>query len=239
MLWIRRGRGLEYWNLRRWPLATLGPPTPQSAPDVADAADASTETESRALEERGASREHADAVGATSPNTGRGGRRRWLDALAVLALVAAIVYLHTCVVRIAFITQGSMISAISPGDRVLVHLAAYNKEPPQRGDIIALRSGADGGHEVKRVIGVGGDELMVGWGIVFRNGKPLDEPYVHQVMFPEDPVRVTLGEDQLFVMGDNRNGSEDSRDYGPIHESQVLGRVCWRILPLGRAGPVR
>jgi len=158
--------------------------------------------------------------------------------LAVVALVAAMLYLHLRVVRVAFITSGSMMPTINPGDRIVVHLSAYNGGPAQRGDIVALAGGAEGGFEVKRVVAVGGDEVLVAWGVVFRNGEPIEESYVRQPMFLEDPVRVELDDGELFVMGDNRNASEDSRDYGPVRESEVVGRVCCRMLPLSRAGVI-
>jgi signal peptidase I len=211
----------------------------QSAPRLGDAAAPTAAAGNEAGEEPGADPKGTDPLQWTSPSRRGRGKRRWLDALAALALVAAIVYLHLEVVRVAFIGEGSMLPAISPGDRVVVSLSAYHTRPPRHGDVVAFRCDAEGGYLVKRVIGVGGDELTVGWGMVLRNGKALDEPYVDQAMFPEDPVRVVLGEGQLFVLGDSRNGSEDSRDYGVVSGSQVLGRVCWRILPLGRAGPIR
>ncbi|MBM3477479.1 MAG: signal peptidase I, partial [Armatimonadetes bacterium] len=65
------------------------------------------------------------------------------------------------------------------------------------------------------------------------------EPYIAEPMVRERPVAGRLDPDELFVMGDNRNHSEDSRDYGPIRESQVKGRIFYRIWPLSRAGRVR
>lgn len=236
MLVLRRREGPERRSLSRSSRGVTSVLEPQPAPDAVDTIRPSIDTARPLPDAGGPSTEAPDSGG-----PGRAARRRprWLDVLATVALVAAILYLHARVVRVAFITSGSMVPTINPGDRVVVALSAYAEEPPRRGDVIAVRAGTDGGYEVKRVIGVGGDVLLVGWGLVLRNGKPCNEPYVHQAMFPEDPVRVTLGEAQLFVMGDNRNSSEDSRDYGPVDESEVLGRVCWRILPLGRAGAVR
>lgn len=159
--------------------------------------------------------------------------------LAVSALVALFVYLDTQVACVVFVTEGSMIPSINPGERVLVNLAAYRSRPPQRGDIVVTKDDGRGDREIKRVIGVPGDVIVVGYGLVHRNGELLKEPYVRQAMLLEDPIKVVLGEGELFLMGDNRNVSEDSRDYGPVPADRIAGRVCWRLLPLGRAGRIR
>ena len=167
-------------------------------------------------------------------------RRRPLaiDLLAVGALLALLAYLHTRVVRVALVTSGSMMTTVNPGDRLLIHLGAYKDEPPQRGDVIAFWHDDPGDYEVKRVVAVGGDTIVVGWGLVFLNGQILDEPYIRRPMLLERRVEAVLADGELFVMGDNRNSSGDSRDFGSIYEEKVLGRVFQCILPLERIGPV-
>lgn len=162
-----------------------------------------------------------------------------LNMLAVGGLIAALLYLHTRVVRVAYIPTGSMTPTLRPGDRVLVSLAAYRKHSPQRGDVVAFWDPESHEHQVKRVVAVGGDTISIHWGAVFLNGEVLDEPYLAQPMLLETPLIRDIGPGQLFVMGDNRNASEDSRDSGPIGEEAVLGRVFFRILPLRSAGSVR
>jgi signal peptidase I len=166
-------------------------------------------------------------------------RSKWVDLLAVGALVAVLLYLHTRVVRVVYVTTGSMMTTINPGDRLLVHLSAYNDHPPRRGDIVAFWAEDEGDYEVKRVIAVEGDVLTILWGAVLLNAEPLEEPYISQAMLPEQPAAYPLKQGELFLMGDNRNESEDSRDYGPVYRDRVMGRVFYRILPLGRIGPVR
>ena len=231
MLLICGWRGREGPGLR---LATPSPVSPQSARDTADATRAPTGRNGAADGQDGT----PDTNELTPPTKAARRRRRWLDVLAVVALLTVILYFHLRVVRVAFITSGSMMPTINPGDRIVVHLSAYNNGPPQRGDVVALAGGEEGGFEIKRVVGVPADELVVAWGVVFRNGKPINESYVRQAMFLEEPTRAKLGDGELFVMGDNRNASEDSRDYGPVPESEVVGRVCCRILPLSRASVI-
>ncbi len=186
-------------------------------------------------------REHKRPDG-ESQVTARPRLRRYrplLNILAVGALVVLLLYLHTRVVRVAYIPTGSMTPTLQPGDRALVSLAAYRRHPPKRGDIIAFWEPGSNEHQVKRVIAVGGDTISIFWGVVFLNGEILKEPYVVQPMLPETPLNRPVEPGELFVMGDNRNESEDSRDNGPIPEDAVLGRVFFRLLPLRSAGAIR
>lgn len=185
--------------------------------------------------------------GAEKPDIGSGatarpGLRRYrpiLNIVAVGGLVVLLLYLHTNVVRVAYIPTGSMTPTLKPGDRALVSLAAYRRHPPKRGDIVAFWDPVADEHQVKRVVAIASDTVSIYWGVVFLNGHILEEPYVAQPMLPETPLNIEVPEGELFVMGDNRNASEDSRDTGPIPEDAVLGRVFFRILPLRSAGRVR
>ncbi len=183
--------------------------------------------------------EEAEGRGPTPARGRLATYRAIINICAVGGLVAGLLYLHTRVVRVAYIPTGSMTPTLRPGDRVLVNLAAYRRHPPQQGDIVAFWDPLSEEHQVKRVIAVAGDVVSIHWGVVFLNGKLQREPYVTQPMLPEAPFSEEIKPGQLFVMGDNRNASEDSRDNGPINEAAVLGRVFFRILPLRSAGSVR
>jgi signal peptidase I len=183
--------------------------------------------------------EEAEGRGRTPARGRLGPYRAIINICAVGGLVAGLLYLHTRVVRVAYIPTGSMTPALRPGDRALVNLAAYRRHPPQRGDIVAFWDPSSKEHQVKRVIATAGDVISIHWGVVFLNGKLLREPYVTQPMLPETPLNKEIEPGQLFVMGDNRNASEDSRDNGPIGEDAVLGRIFFRILPMRNAGFVR
>jgi signal peptidase I len=90
---------------------------------------------------------------------------------------------------------------------------------------------------VKRVVGLPGEEVEVVDGRVFINGKPLKEDYaVFEGKTLTGRVKVRLGRNQYFLMGDNRNDSRDSRSFGPVERRMLLGRPLFRILPLSRAG---
>jgi signal peptidase I len=92
---------------------------------------------------------------------------------------------------------------------------------------------------IKRVIGLPGDTINCRGGKLFRNGRPVTEPYLDPGTPTESCTRTTVPPGQLFVMGDNRDNSQDSRVFGPIQESDVVGRAFVRIWPLNHTGWLR
>jgi signal peptidase I len=192
----------------------------------------------------------------TTPGTGgdgRGPRRsRWLGeglAVVVIAVVVAIL-LRTFVVQTFFIPSGSMEPTLQIGDRILVNKLSYHLHSVQRGDIVVFsRPPAEncGGPEVndlvKRVIGLPGDVISLSGGYDYIDGKRLDEswlPSVDQGVTEAGPpgnaanlahpYRVPAGD--YFMMGDNRTDSCDSRWWGPISKSLIVGKVEVRIWPV-------
>ena len=108
---------------------------------------------------------------------------------------------------------------------------------PQRGDIVILHDPRDhaGKELVKRVIGLPGEVLEISAGRVYINGRLLDEPYIHQKWSGEKP-RVLIPEGDYFVLGDNRDGSADSRYFGLVPRDLIVGKVALRTWPAGDAG---
>jgi signal peptidase I len=92
---------------------------------------------------------------------------------------------------------------------------------------------------IKRVVGLPGDTINCRGGQLVRNGKPVDEPYLDQGTQTDCDKRITVGPGQLFVMGDNRGNSQDSRFFGPIPREDVVGRAFVRIWPLNHVGWLR
>lgn len=154
-----------------------------------------------------------------------------------LALVLAF-GVRATVAEARFIPTTSMVPTIQVDDRVLVEKVSYWFAPPGRGDIVVCRAPAATGFQddlIKRVVGLPGETLRVEAGKVFIDGKPLNEPYLH-----EAPT-YTLSErkipaDSLFVMGDNRNNSADSHVWGYLPVENVIGKASFRYWPLHRLG---
>lgn len=164
----------------------------------------------------------------------------WFDAV-IFALVLVLVLLVVAV-RTVRVDGSSMVPTLTDGDQLLAYSLGYT---PQRGDVIVVDGYTQYGEPlVKRVIGVGGDQIDINFatGQVYVNGTLLDEPYISapttrsaDVTFP-----LIVPEGQLFVMGDNRPYSMDSRysEIGFIDERDVLGKVFMRLLPIGTTGKI-
>lgn len=91
-----------------------------------------------------------------------------------------------------------------------------------RGDIVVVQSGSPFRRLIKRMIAIPGDTLQIHGNVVYVNGEALDEPYLYEAMRTQDIAPMTLGEDQFFVLGDNRNISADSRYYGLFSRADIL-----------------
>ena len=161
----------------------------------------------------------------------------WYDALAVA--VAAIAVVFTFCVRIVKVDGHSMDPTLSNGERILINLLAK----PDYGDIVVVDGYTSYGKPlVKRVIGKGGDTIDIDFtaGVVYRNGVALDEPYTAEPTYLYESVEfpITVPDGRLFLMGDNRNNSTDSRDsrVGCVDERDIMGAAMLRILPFGKIG---
>jgi len=166
----------------------------------------------------------------------------WLQAL-VTALVCLIL-LFTFVSRVVTVKGISMQPTLYERDIMLLWEGNYT---PQRGDIVVLtKETFEADSVVKRVIALGGDTLDIdyGAGTVTVNGEILDEPYINEVMqqmsWMENTDNVTVPEGSIFVMGDNRNHSSDSRNprCGMVDTRYLLGKVVFMIRPFSYIGTI-
>lgn len=168
---------------------------------------------------------------------------RWMLEWVVLIAVAFVLALgiKTFIVQPFVIPSGSMEPTIQIGDRVLVNRFIYRFTSPARGDIIVFEPWRRGQPDlIKRIVAVGGDTIAMGRDGRFTiNGKPIDEPFIA----PQNrrtqpggllPYKVPSG--MVFVMGDNRNNSGDSRFNGPVAVSGIVGKAFVRYWPIGRIG---
>ncbi|HEV3152741.1 MAG TPA: signal peptidase I [Candidatus Baltobacteraceae bacterium] len=151
--------------------------------------------------------------------------------VAVLAVLALAFFMRT-----PQVFGLSMAPHIASGEIVLINTMSYRFGAPGRGDIIAFRhDGPTPQIFIKRIIGVPGDHVRIDLGRVFVNGTPLNEPYVQYPdvrSFPD----VIVPADSLYVLGDNRAASDDSRFWGFVPRRDVLGKALAGIWPLGHFG---
>ena len=158
-------------------------------------------------------------------------------------LVLCLSYLFITYVGQRTEVQGSsMESTLSNGDQLIVDKISYRFHDPKRFDIIVFPFRyEENTFYIKRIIGLPGETVQIdSLGNIIINGEVLEESYGKEII--RDPGRaidpITLGEDEYFVMGDNRNNSSDSRveSVGNIHRDEIIGRAFIRIWPLSNFG---
>ena len=133
--------------------------------------------------------------------------------------------------RIPQVTGPSMLPHVQPGELVLINTLAYRLGPIQRGDIVALdHDEATAQTFLKRVVALPGDRVRIERGTLFVNDRAVSEPYV-SFPDPRDVPEVTVPAHGLYVLGDNRAESEDSRLWGPVDESAVIGKAIVGLWP--------
>jgi len=169
---------------------------------------------------------------------------KWTAEMAESALMAvALVFLliRPFIVQAFFIPSGSMEPTLEERDHILVNKFIYRFSEPKRGDIVVFKCPPQADLQekdyIKRLIGLPGDTIEVTDGVVYRNGKALRELYIKfpgEIDYEMPPVKVTKGE--FFVMGDNRNNSNDSHKWGQLDRNRVLGKAMLTFWPFGRAG---
>lgn len=174
--------------------------------------------------------------------------RDTIEAIVVALLLAFVI--RAFIVQAFKIPSGSMLETLQIGDHLLVTKFAYDVRlpsnvwldttdgkvlfkvsDPKRGDIIVFKFPEDETKDyIKRVIGLPGDTIELRDKVVYINGEPLDEPYVRHTKLDNMPIRDNFGpytvpEGSYFMLGDNREGSFDSRWWGPVKREKIVGKA--------------
>ena len=190
-------------------------------------------------------------------------KRSFLRELPVLVVIAFVVALliKTFVLQAFYIPSGSMEPTLMIGDRVLVEKVSYRFTSPHRGNVVVFEKDLFGGTTgqstsfwggiensikglfgfptgnsedlIKRVIGVAGDTVEGKDGKVYVNGSPIAEPYLPSGVQTSSFPATKVPEGKIFVMGDNRGNSDDSRNFGPVPVDTVVGHAFLVIWPPG------
>ena len=172
----------------------------------------------------------------------------WTKAI-VIALVVSLI-LKNYVLTLAKVDGQSMEPTLQHADRMYVNKLFYT---PEKGDVVIVETNdPNAPFYIKRVIATEGDTVFINFstGDVFVNDEIIEEPYIAEKTFlvgsyiydlikngsfsRENPI--VLGEDEVFVMGDNRNNSKDSREIGPVHTDDIIGHAVFRFWPLNNMG---
>jgi signal peptidase I len=163
----------------------------------------------------------------------------WLRDLVISLAISAfiIIFLYQPVK----VEGTSMMPSLDDQERIFVNKFVYRIEAIQRGDIVVFRYPRDPSKSyIKRVIGLEGDHIRIDDGLVYVNGKALDEDYVPGAYaddrsYPE----IVVPPHSYFVLGDHRSMSNDSRDFGPVNDNFIYGKAVFGYWPMDKLGRLR
>lgn len=164
----------------------------------------------------------------------------WLKSIVIASLIILLMFSFA---RPSWVVGPSMEKTMAEGDLLLVQATSYLFGKPQRGDIVVVNShqqinDIDDANIVKRVIGLPGERVVIDYGHVYIDNQLLKEPYLYGDNTPNSGEWL-VPEGHVFVMGDNRNHSSDSRDrFGYIAIDDIKGKVYWRVYPFSKFGAI-
>jgi signal peptidase I len=149
-------------------------------------------------------------------------------------VIVVLLLIRSFVVEPARVHSDSMMPTLPPGAVLLIDKVSFRVREPRRGDIVIAHDPRSGGSIVKRVVALGGDSVGIEDGVLVVNGTTVDEHYIDNgnmdgFYFGPDVVPIH----HVFLMGDNRDTSEDSRSFGPVDVGDIDGRVLGKIWPFG------
>lgn len=168
----------------------------------------------------------------------RAPRRRRTAGLATVTALASIALVATAtrafVAHPVVVESASMAPTLDAGDVVLVSRRDPDLEQLEHGDLVVFRSPGGGRPALKRVVGLPGEDLVVRDGVLHRDGRPVAEPWVdHDLVDGYWSRTFAVPAAHVFVLGDNRGNSVDSRDYGAVPVEELTGEVLVRLWPVG------
>ena len=223
----------DFWEKKQHTSLKLRPAPPDMTGEAA------AEAVNKAVENN---IEEAPAEADTGEQKKRGGLKTALSyTICILLAVAVALAIRTWVLMPTEVSGTSMSPTLESHDKLLTSPLPYLWGEPQRGDIIVFQapSEPEGVFYVKRVIGLSGENVQIKDGFVYINGELLDEPYLNGVS-TEGYVDTIVPRGRVFVLGDNRTVSHDSRDkdVSCIEWKEIYGKALWRIAPFGSFGSI-
>ena len=170
-----------------------------------------------------------------------------MDILETITFVGSIfVVVYLFIMQPNQVKGPSMEPTFHSGEYIFTSKVTYKFRPMERGDVIVFKSPKNPDQEyIKRIIGLPGDTVKVRGGEVYVNGAQVNETYISDKTsvfeggFAQEDVPITVPSGKLFVMGDNRPHSSDSREFGPIDQESLIGQVFYRYFPTDRMGPIK
>jgi signal peptidase I len=189
--------------------------------------------------------QHQRAAGAASSE--RSAASSLLREVAEVVVLAVILYIGISFAVQAVHVEGlSMFATLDDNDYLIANKIDYRLHAPQRGDIVILRPPTTNSTDfIKRIVALPGERLLIRDGVVYINGHKLDEPYLPEAWTQDNSPQpwsngdgAVIPANEYFVMGDNRNRSQDSRFFGPISRDRIDGKAWFRIWPFDKFGNI-
>ena len=152
------------------------------------------------------------------------------EILPYVLIIIAVILIRTFIITPVRVDGASMDQTLEDGQILLL----YKLSNIDYGDIVVLDEKKEGEIIIKRIIGMPGDTVSINDNTVYVNGEELEEDYAYGET--SDYEEITLGDDEYFILGDNRPISKDSRYFGPVKEDEIIGKVIFRLWPFNKFG---
>lgn len=165
----------------------------------------------------------------------------WIKVIIISCIIALFI---TTFVKPTIVKQHSMSPTLNNNDFLLINRFLYKRGAPERGDIVVFKSNmkTENGSDkllIKRVIAIPGERLVISEGLVYIDGKLLEEDYIPNIITSGE-IDLVIPKNKLFAMGDNRGNSLDSRDpgLGLVDEEAIIGKAFLRLFPINKIGSI-
>ena len=161
-----------------------------------------------------------------------------LESIIIAVLLALIIRFF--LFEPFFIPSGSMEPTLQIGDKIIVNKIVYRFQEPKRGDIMVFKYPLDPARDyIKRVIGLPGEKLEIKDSVIYINDQPIEEEYLPSNSNSANFGPVNIPENAYFMMGDNRNNSQDSRVWGTLPNNYIIGKALAVFWPVNRIGVLK
>lgn len=155
------------------------------------------------------------------------------ELIPYIIIIIVVVLIRTFIITPVKVDGDSMKETLTDNDILLL----YKLGSIKRFDIVVLDEAYDNEKIIKRVIGMPGETVSIKNDKIYINGKIIDNSFAYGIT--SDVDKIELGEDEYFILGDNRLISKDSRYFGPVTKSEIIGKVVFRLFPFNKIGTVK
>lgn len=159
-------------------------------------------------------------------------------ARGIIILIITLILAHIFIATIHIVQGESMEPNFDSGEIIITNKLSYSYKPPQRGDVVVLRFPGDPDRSkyIKRIIGLPSETLEIKSSKIYINNKELVESYISPTTYTGPDMRIPIGKDEYFIMGDNRLNSNDSRIWGVARRNDLIGKGFFVLTPLSKYG---